>query len=116
MENVTRLGKMEVFENFVAKLEQLDYTVDYGTLCGPEFGLPQERRRLVLVASRIGAISLPKGNRTRRSSRPSRRRSESSRTQARRVRPPPTFSTARRLTPINERMKASQPGGHGETG
>lgn len=113
MENVTRLGKMEVFEDFVAKLEELGYTVDYGTLYGPEFGLPQERRRLVLVASRIGRISLPKGNKDKNKFKtvkktigklPELKHGESD--------PKDLLHTARRLTPINEkRMRASQPGG-----
>lgn len=113
MENVTRLGKMEVFEDFVAKLEELKYTVDYGTLYGPEFGLPQERRRLVLVASRIGPISLPKGNKDKKKFKtvkktigrlPKLKHGESD--------PTDLLHTARRLTPINEkRMKASRPGG-----
>ncbi|WP_278258428.1 DNA cytosine methyltransferase [Nocardioides convexus] len=38
------------------------YVVDHRTLYGPDFGLPQQRRRLVLVASRLGHIALPQGN------------------------------------------------------
>ena len=113
MENVTRLGKMEVFEDFVAKLEELKYTVDYGTLYGPEFGLPLERRRLVLVASRVGQISLPTGDKDKKKFKtvkkaigklPKLKHGESD--------PTDLLHTARRLTPINEkRMKASRPGG-----
>ncbi|BAJ73209.1 site-specific DNA methylase [Microbacterium testaceum StLB037] len=113
MENVTRLGKMPVFENFVAKLEELDYEVDFGTLYGPEFGLPQERRRLVLMASRKGNVSLPKGNKDKSkfktvkqtiSRLPKLEHGESD--------PKDLLHTARRLTPLNlRRMKASAPGG-----
>lgn len=63
MENVTRLRRMSVFEDFVETLRELEYSVDFGTLYGPEFGLPQERRRLVLVASRVGPARLPAGDR-----------------------------------------------------
>lgn len=113
MENVTRLGKMQVFEDFVAKLKELDYSVDFGTLYGPEFGLPQERRRLVLVASRVGAISLPIGNKDKKKFKtvkqtigrlPKLQHGESDENDL--------LHTARRLTPVNlQRMKASQPGG-----
>lgn len=113
MENVTRLGRMQVFEDFVAKLEELDYSVDFGALYGPEFGLPQERRRLVLVASRLGAISLPKGNKDKTKFKtvkqtigrlPKLQHGESDEKDL--------LHTARRLTPLNlQRMKASQPGG-----
>lgn len=64
MENVTRLANQSVFKDFVAKLRKLDYDVVYGSLYGPSFGLPQERRRLVLLASRIGPVRLPRGHRS----------------------------------------------------
>lgn len=113
MENVTRLRKMRVFEDFVAKLRDLGYTVDFGTLYGPEFGLPQERRRLVLVASRVGPIALPKGDKDKKRFKtvkqtigrlPKLQHGESDENDL--------LHTARRLTPTNlRRMKASQPGG-----
>ncbi|MFC9442115.1 MULTISPECIES: DNA cytosine methyltransferase [Brevibacterium] len=62
MENVTRLARQTVFQEFVTELRNLNYTVEYGNLYGPEFGLPQERRRLVLVASRVTDINLPVGS------------------------------------------------------
>lgn len=113
MENVTRLGRMEVFSSFVNHLRQRDYAVDYGNIYGPDFGLPQERRRLVLVASRLGVVRIPIG--------------DTPKGQYRTVRqiigklPPLSHGevdasdplhTARRLTPINlARMRASRPGG-----
>ena len=113
MENVTRLGKMEVFESFVATLTELGYGVDFGTLYGPEFGLPQERRRLVLVASRIGEISLPKGNKDRTKFKTVRNTIGAlPRLNHGETDPDDYLHTARRLTPLNEkRMKASSPGG-----
>ena len=63
MENVPELaerGKV-VFDRFRALLESLEYQVDWGFVHCPEYGIPQSRRRLVLLASRIGEIKVPKG-------------------------------------------------------
>ena len=62
MENVPRLLTFrngEVFGDFKAALSELGYFVDYGILYGPDYGLPQTRSRLVLIASLLGPISLP---------------------------------------------------------
>jgi DNA (cytosine-5)-methyltransferase 1 len=61
MENVPRLQRMSVFTDFVTGLESQGYHVIFGTLYGPDFSLPQQRRRLVLLASRLGPIGLPSG-------------------------------------------------------
>lgn len=57
MENVPPLAKQSVFEVFLAKLE--DYWVDWKVVQCSAVGLPQTRKRLVLVASRLGPISIP---------------------------------------------------------
>ncbi|PTL73226.1 DNA (cytosine-5-)-methyltransferase [Rathayibacter caricis DSM 15933] len=113
MENVPRLAKMQVFLDFVAMLRGLDYAVDYGTLYGPQFGLPQERRRLVLVASKVGVVRLPKGTLVKEDYRtvedtisqlPNLISGESD--------PADPLHTARQLSPLNlKRIKASKPGG-----
>lgn len=113
MENVSRLRKMPVFEKFVNRLRGLHYVVDYGVLYGPEFGLPQERRRLVLVASRIGPVTLPEGNKDKKKFRtvkstisnlPKLQHGESD--------PNDLLHTARNLSSLNlKRMQASLPGG-----
>ena len=62
MENVPRLLVFrggEVFDAFVKKLKAANYKVVWGVLYGPNFGLAQTRSRLVLLASRLGPISLP---------------------------------------------------------
>jgi DNA (cytosine-5)-methyltransferase 1 len=56
MENVPRVVSSTVFNRFVESLKALKYHVSYKSCFGPEYGLPQYRRRLVLIASRIGAI------------------------------------------------------------
>lgn len=59
MENVPDLRFQDVFFDFVKSLEDLDYHVSYDVLYCPDYGIPQNRRRLVLLASRLGDISLP---------------------------------------------------------
>ena len=61
MENVPRLGSSRVFANFVADLRAADYHVSWRSCYGPDYGLAQGRRRLVLLASRLGPIEIPAG-------------------------------------------------------
>lgn len=60
MENVPPLIKQQIFKDFVEALRQAGYFVDFRVIDGREIGLPQRRQRLVLVASRLGPILLPK--------------------------------------------------------
>lgn len=58
MENVPNLERQEVFQEFVDDLEEADYDVTYEVVNCSHFGVPQQRNRLVLLASRLGPISL----------------------------------------------------------
>jgi DNA (cytosine-5)-methyltransferase 1 len=58
MENVTNLSNKDIFENFVNRLKELRYYVSYKNVFCPDYGIPQKRRRLVLLASKLGEISL----------------------------------------------------------
>lgn len=60
MENVPGLAKEKPFRTFLKTLRDLDYQVAYGVLNAADYGAPQVRRRLVLIASRLGPVSLPK--------------------------------------------------------
>ena len=58
MENVPELVKESIFTEFLTKLENLGYTVEYSVVKAEEYGVPQHRRRLLLLASKEGSISL----------------------------------------------------------
>lgn len=63
MENVPELERRgeTVFQEFLDLLEKHEYHVAYAVVDCPRYGVPQSRRRLVLLASRLGPIKLPKG-------------------------------------------------------
>jgi len=63
MENVSDLAikdKYPAFTNFLKTLEKNKYHYKYEVVDVSEFGVPQKRRRLVLLASRFGEIKLIK--------------------------------------------------------
>ena len=60
MENVPGLAKHNAFEELLSTLDELGYKwCDYDVLSCSDYGVPQNRKRLVLLASRLGEISLP---------------------------------------------------------
>jgi DNA (cytosine-5)-methyltransferase 1 len=58
MENVPGLQNHSVFIDFVDTLQKYDYKVSYQIVFCPDYGIPQQRKRLVLLASRHGSIDL----------------------------------------------------------
>lgn len=58
MENVPRLVKQNVFDRFVSNLKRNGYSVDYQVVKCAEYGVPQSRNRLVLLASKLGPVSI----------------------------------------------------------
>jgi DNA (cytosine-5)-methyltransferase 1 len=58
MENVPQLVETEIFNDFLIKLKSFGYSVSYQVVFCPDYGIPQRRRRLVLLASKLGEISL----------------------------------------------------------
>ena len=111
MENVPTVTKHKVFDDFVATLKRLKYDVWYDVIDCAEYGLPQRRRRTVLLASLHGPIKL----------------GEACASQAKTVEDvlkglpvlrnggsdeEDPLHTAARLSPLNlERIKVSKPGG-----
>lgn len=61
MENVYEVRKADVYEDFVSKLDDLGYNLnpreDRRVYC-PDYGIPQTRRRWVVLASKEGSLDL----------------------------------------------------------
>lgn len=64
MENVPQLVKKKVFKDFTEKLKQLGYNTSWSIVNCANYGVPQNRNRLVLLASRFRKMDLilPKYN------------------------------------------------------
>ncbi|MGV4437980.1 DNA cytosine methyltransferase [Ornithobacterium rhinotracheale] len=61
MENVSQLlnfKKASVFDDFIEELKKNGYYVYYEIVNCPDYGIPQKRKRLVLLASKLGEIKL----------------------------------------------------------
>ncbi len=58
MENVPALQKFDIFLEFKQSLEDAGYSVSHQVVDCAKYGLPQKRRRLVLLASKLGDIRL----------------------------------------------------------
>lgn len=63
MENVPGLAKRgrPVFDRFVTALKRSSYHIDWRVVRCCEYGVPQLRKRLILLASRLGEIKVPDG-------------------------------------------------------
>jgi DNA (cytosine-5)-methyltransferase 1 len=58
MENVPQIVKHKVFSDFVKGLKTKKYHVKWQNVFCPDYGIPQNRTRLVLLASKLGEINL----------------------------------------------------------
>lgn len=113
MENVPRLEREDVFKNFVSVLEDEEYEVFHDVVTCADYGVPQRRRRLVLLASKLGPIQLA----------PPTSDEEEHETVRRAIGDLPTLKAgqscsadplhrASALSPLNlKRIRASEPGG-----
>ena len=108
MENVPPLMRTEVFERLLRSLK--GYSVDARVIDCETIGLPQTRKRLVLLASRLGPIFIPQFHREKQSVRtaigelPPLEAGEADATDR--------IHRASALSSINlQRIRASRPGG-----
>jgi DNA (cytosine-5)-methyltransferase 1 len=58
MENVPSLINEDVFLDFIEALEELNYHINWQIVNAADYGVPQRRRRLLLLASKLGEIKL----------------------------------------------------------
>lgn len=58
MENVPQVRRHRVFADFVEALSRLGYSISCNVVHCEDYGVPQERTRLVLLASRLAPIRL----------------------------------------------------------
>ena len=113
MENVPGLRDQDVFTPFLGTLAAHDYQVDHQIVVCHEYGLPQQRQRLVLLASRLGPIRLlsPKEFRRKRTT-VAQAISGLPALDAGGVHNRDPLHRCSTLSPINlERIRASTPGG-----
>lgn len=59
VENVPGIQNNDVFNRFVSRLHRNNYNIVYGVLNAKDYGVPQNRKRMVLIASRICTPELP---------------------------------------------------------
>lgn len=110
MENVPGLARHEAFADFRRTLEHLRYHHDATVVRCSDYGVPQKRQRLVLLASRHGPIRIPQRSAESGTVRefihglPSIEHGE--------VHPDDSAHITLRLTDLNrKRIKQSKPGG-----
>ncbi|HJS86632.1 MAG TPA: DNA cytosine methyltransferase [Acetobacteraceae bacterium] len=59
LENVPRLAHLSLWDQFVVGLRESGYHVAWDIINASRYGVPQTRRRLVLLASKLGEIQIP---------------------------------------------------------
>ena len=62
LENVPALSEYADFKEVVNKLEQIGYAIDYKAVNVARYGVPQRRKRLVLLGSLVGVIRVKEGS------------------------------------------------------
>ena len=114
MENVPQLAREKVFHNFVTLLEDQGYHVTWKVVFAPEYGVPQTRKRLLLLASKLGNISLIPPTNPKHSDYRTVRETIGAlpRLNAGEINSTDNLHQARKLSEINlRRIRASKPGG-----
>jgi DNA (cytosine-5)-methyltransferase 1 len=113
MENVPRLAQQTVFEDFVKALKRRRYHVFHKVVNCADYGVPQSRQRLVLLASKFGPIELISPTRSPTNHKTVRKAIEKlPPLEAGEVCEKDPLHQACELSPLNlKRIRASQPGG-----
>lgn len=112
MENVPNLEHQLVFKRFVKRIKNLGYEVSHEVVDCSDFGVPQVRRRLVLLASKLGPIALERPRRKRKAKTVKQTIGKLPPIEADEVHPKDRFHQASGLSTLNmRRIRASKPGG-----
>jgi len=112
MENVPRLAEQSIFHEFVAALEDAEYQVDFRVVKSSDYGVPQQRERLVLLASKLGPISLIAPTHAKRPRTVRQAIADLPALKAGGAHARDALHQAATLSPINlRRIRASRPGG-----
>ncbi|MBN2133279.1 MAG: DNA cytosine methyltransferase [Sedimentisphaerales bacterium] len=113
MENVPELQRHRIFHQFVKRLKAFQYEISFSVVFCPDYGIPQQRSRLVLFASRLGSIKITPPTHT-----PDRYLTVRSAIRhlptlaAGKVSPEDALHRSSNLSPLNRRrVRASHPGG-----
>lgn len=112
MENVPQLVHEDIFTRFVQLLKKEGYKVSWKIAFAPAYGIPQNRKRLLLLASKFGKIDFPE--KLPKESYPTLREAISKlpRLIAGETDVNDPLHCARKLSKINiDRIKSSKPGG-----
>lgn len=59
MENVRGITRTNIFKIFVRDIENMGYAVSKQVINCADYGIPQDRKRLVLLVSKLGKIEIP---------------------------------------------------------
>jgi len=113
MENVPQVKRRKPFKDFLQTLKTHEYAVDWKVINSADYGVPQERRRLVLLGSRIGSIQVPSPTHLGNKRRTVRQAiSELPKVEAGKCDSADPLHAAAGLKEINlRRIRASEPGG-----
>jgi DNA (cytosine-5)-methyltransferase 1 len=112
MENVPRLAEQEIFAQFVTSLEGAGYFVHFEVVRCADYGVPQQRERLVMLASQLGPVALIPPTRTNRPRTVREAIGGLPPLTAGGEHPQDPLHQAATLSPTNmRRIKASRPGG-----
>lgn len=113
MENVPEIQRHSVFTKFISTLKKAGYYVTHEEAFCPDFGIPQQRKRLVLLASLFGPITLDKPGDVTKSPTVRQAISHLPPLEAGAASDKDDMHRACRLSPLNlARIKASRPGGN----
>jgi DNA (cytosine-5)-methyltransferase 1 len=112
MENVGSLVRHKIFRQFCDVLLDCEYELVWDVLDCHHYGVPQARKRLVLIASLLGRPNLPRKSNSNHRSTVRDCIQSMPFLEAGKTHPDDRLHVCSRLTPLNmKRMKVSTPGG-----